>query len=141
MLFDDNFNFPSIDLFPAKKNISLVSEKIRLSRGNSFDNEYIPYKNYNPGILNATSERQVKLLEILELCFRKIDLNLCLDLEPNNRELLDEFKSCIDKLVKCESEFVKKFGPLELIDATSEATFTWINDPWPWEKGGNKDYV
>ena len=138
MLFDDNFNFPGIELFPPKmEDNNLVSKKIGLARGNSYSDEYIPYKNYNPGVLKAINDRDKKLLEILELCFRKIDLNLCLDLEPNNQDLLSKFKQCVEELAKCESEFVKSYGPLELMDSGMGNTFTWVMDPWPWEKEDN----
>lgn len=140
MLFDDNFGFPNIDIFPPKiSNSSLVSKEIGLARGNSYEDEYVPYKNYNPGALKGTSEKERKLIEILELCFRKIDLNLCLDLDPNNNELLDEFSNCVSQLATKESEYVKMYGPLEVMDSVNTDTFTWVSDPWPWENGGNKN--
>ena len=48
-------------------------------------------------------------------------------------EYVDEEK------IKSE-EYVKKYGPLEVID-TIGSKFNWINSPWPWEEKGGSMYV
>ena len=138
MLFDDNFGFPNIELYPQKNDDKLVFKEVGFARGNMFKDEYIPYKNYNPGVLNATSEKMQLILDILELCFKKVDLNLFLDLEPDNEEIMNEFKSCVEELCEKEAEYVKKYGPIEVIDSNGD-NFSWVSDPWPWQVGGNRN--
>lgn len=139
MLFDDNFGFPNIELYPQKENPKLVTKEVGFVRGNMFKDEYIPYKNYNPGTLNATSERMKLVLDILELCFKKVDLNLYLDLNPDDQELVEEFKKCVEDLCTKEAEYVKKYGPIEVIDGVKDNEFIWVSDPWPWQVGGNRN--
>ena len=38
-------------------------------------------------------------------------------------------------------EYVKCYGPLEVMDSESLSKFEWINNPWPWENTGGTKYV
>ena len=42
-----------------------------------------------------------------------------------------------NKAKDLKAEYVKKYGPLTAEDAASYDTYKWIDEPWPWEKGGN----
>ena len=30
-------------------------------------------------------------------------------------------------------EYVARFGPLSLSDRATAKSYTWLNDPWPWD--------
>ena len=142
MLFDDNIGFVDLDMFETNNNSldnnpKLFDKSEGLIKGNMFKNEFIPYKNYKEMKLTPKSSREKLLLEILENTFAIIDLNLYLDLHPNDQDMLKKFAQLVAKSVDKEMEYVKTYGPIELIDSDSTDTFKWINDPWPWQKEGN----
>ena len=143
MLFDDNFGFITYDLYGdlLKKdhNPKLVSVDEGFLRGNMFASEYKPYKNYTVKKIIPRTKREELLLEIMELSFAINDLNLYLDLHPEDSKMLKKFNDLVEKSCKCEMEYVKNYGALEVIDNTSDEKFEWIKNPWPWDnEGGTK---
>ena len=143
MLFDDNIGFVSFD-FSAKKpskESDLLSPKEGFLRGNMFKCEYIPYKNYMYSKIIPRTAREELLLDIMELSFAINDLNLYLDLHPTDEGVLKEFRKYVEKCCAKEMEFVRTYGPLELIDNESTKNFKWIEDPWPWQNEGGAKYV
>lgn len=34
-------------------------------------------------------------------------------------------------------KYTAKYGPLDSAELVLEDGYTWLNDPWPWELGGN----
>ena len=145
MLFDDNFGFITYDLYGdlLKKdhNPKLVSVDEGFLRGNMFESEYKPYKNYTCKKIIPRTKREELLLEIMELSFAINDLNLYLDLHPEDSKMLKKFNELVEKSCKCEMEYVKKYGPSEVIDNTSDEKFEWIKNPWPWDNEGGTKYV
>ena len=145
MLFDDNFGFITYDLYGdlLKKdhNPKLVSVDEGFLRGNMFASEYKPYKNYTVKKIIPRTKREELLLEIMELSFAINDLNLYLDLHPEDSKMLKKFNDLVEKSCKCEMEYVKNYGALEVIDNTSYEKFEWIKNPWPWDNEGGTKYV
>ncbi len=145
MLFDDNFGFITYDLYSGlvkgEDNPKLVSVDEGFLRGNMFANEYKPYKNYKVKKIVPRTQREELLLEIMELSFAINDLNLYLDLHPEDKHMLKKFNELVEKSCKCEMEYVKNYGSLEVIDNTSDEKFEWIKNPWPWDNEGGTKYV
>ena len=69
------------------------------------------------------------------------NLYLYLDLHPTDEQMLKKFKELAEKSCAKEMEYVKTYGPLEVIDNNSLSKFNWINNPWPWENTGGTKYV
>ena len=143
MLFDDNLGFISYNLYNNMsdnntKNVELATIEDGFFKGNMFKNEYKPYKNYEYRKVMAKNECEALLLDIMELAFAINDLNLYLDLHPNDEDMLKKFNVLVEKSCQKEMEYVKKYGPLEVIDSHSNQKFEWINSPWPWEREDNK---
>lgn len=107
------------------------------NKGNLFVDLYNPYKNYSYKII-ASSEREKKLLKIQELTFAVKDLNLYLDIYPEDAQLYDYFKNLNIELKKCMIEYESMYGPLVVQDTTADK-FNWIQCPWPWDKGENRN--
>ena len=105
------------------------------------NNLYDPYKNYKYERVVANNKQEELLLEIMALSFAINDLNLYLDLHPNDEQMLKKFKEIAEKSCAKEMEYVKTYGPLEVIDNNSLSKFNWINNPWPWENTGGTKYV
>ncbi len=101
-------------------------------KGNIFTNEYKPYKNYKPFFPKTSNEKSALLYEIMELEFAVYDLNLWLDIHPDDKKIYTIQKEYMKKLANCESVFVNKYGPLEITDNIYEDN-KWVNN-WPWEK-------
>ena len=74
---------------------TMVDDKLGLQRGNMFENEYKPYKNYNPTKLIAKSEKDDLLLKLCETYFAIIDLNLYLNLNSNDKRTYGLLKKYI----------------------------------------------
>ena len=67
--------------------------------------------------------------------------NMFNNLHPTDEQMLKKFKELAEKSCAKEMEYVKTYGPLEVIDNNSLSKFNWINNPWPWENTGGTKYV
>ena len=103
-------------------------------RGNMFPNLYNGYK-INPVELKPTNEKEDMFYKLHSLCFALIDINLYLDIYPNDKDMLNLFNKYRKDLNKLQDEYQNKFGPiLKDSDANNQYPFAWINSPWPWDK-------
>ena len=102
--------------------------------GNIFSDLYKPYKNFKPKKINAYSEQQKMLLRIQELDFIINDLNLYLDVYPNDMKCYEIFKKYCLELESLKNKYEEKYQVLELINDT-KGKYTWIDEPWPWDGG------
>ncbi len=144
MLFEDNdfdinmaFFIPDVDF---SRTVNILSPMEGFLRGNMFQDEYEPYKNLTYFKLNPKDEKEKLLYQVMALSFAINDLNLYLDLHPDNKEVLDLFKKFVREEKELSSEYVKKYGPLEVTEIMGNK-FNWIDSPWPWENRGGSMYV
>lgn len=139
MLFDkDGFYNPILDFKPEAvevidTNTTLYDAKESLRLGNTFPSLYKPYKNYNPVKLKGSNERENCLLEIQMLDFVITDLNLYLDIHPNDEYVYRLFKQYVNDCKKKKEVYVKRFGPLSIDDLS--VGNDWSKGVWPWEEG------
>lgn len=151
MLFDDNYDFDVLSLagfsFNNPQNFNsygmndkLVSAKEGFLRGNMWANEYEPYKGMSYLPLRPTCEREALLYQIMELDFAVNDLNLYLDLHPEDENIYEKFKEYTKECIELKDRYAKSYGPLTL-DQTSSNSYEWMKNPWPWDKSGGSMYV
>ena len=147
MLFDDNIGFMTFDLgsnysnnLKENKLSNVLNPEEGFLRGNMYKDEFKPYKNYTYRKIEPLSKRDQLLFEIMKYDFAINDLNLCLDLHPDDEELLQLFKKYVEKACEKELEYVKLYGPLQ-VDEVDGNTFNWINEPWPWNDREDAKYV
>ena len=120
------------------RNNNLFTPAEGLNYGNMFKNLYDPYKNYKYKVV-VRGKREELLLKIQQLTFASKDLNLYLDLHPEDTRLLDTFKTYNNELNRLKDAYNKEFGALCAKDVNGNY-FDWISNPWPWEnKGGNRN--
>ena len=113
---------------------SLFTPEVAYNNGNLFSNLYSQYKSYRPTQLSANTEKEKLLLDIGRLSFAAHDLNLYLDLNPNDESMLTLFNDYRKQADSMISEYESKFGPLNISSNSLETgPFKWINSPWPWE--------
>ena len=113
-------------------NTNLYSPTEGYLKGNLFSNLYSEYKNYRPQKLMARNEQEKLLYELESISFAAHELNLYLDLHPNDTSMLMLFKDYEEKCQKLTSEYENKYGPLSVSEVNSTKEFTWVNN-WPWE--------
>ena len=95
---------------------------------------YIPYKNMTYLRPSINNEKMRDLYKLQEMAFAAHDLNLYLDLNPNDESMLALFNDYRKQADSMISEYESKFGPLNISSNSLETgPFKWINSPWPWE--------
>ena len=113
---------------------SLFTPAVGYDNGNLFANLYDQYKNYKPVNLRAGNERDNLLLEISRNSFAAHELNLYLDLNPNDSTIITLFNDYRERADKLIREYEAKYGPMTISsDNLTESPFAWQNDIWPWE--------
>lgn len=113
------------------KNIIDTEEGFR--KGNMFKNLYDEYKNFKPRKLTANDEREDMLLQIMEYTFAMIDMQLYLDVYPNNKEALNLFNRYLNNKKELTYIYEEKYGPLTIDSEIQTNNWLWDNSPWPWE--------
>ncbi len=103
-------------------------------RGNLFKKLYDPYKENEPYEIKPMNEQAKILTDIDALCFSMIDLNLYLDIYPNDIDKINLFNKYRIEKDNLTKEYESKYGPITL-DSDSLNTFpwSWNNMPWPWD--------
>lgn len=137
-LNDFNFNQNNFNL--EHDYHKLFSSKEGFLKGNMFIDEYKPYKGMNYVNIVPTCEREVLLYKIMEIDFAINDLNLYLDLKPEDCDAYDKFKVYVEECIRLKDEYAKKYGPLTMDEVVGKS-YNWLNNPWPWEKTGGSMYV
>ena len=104
-------------------------------RGNMFPELYNQYKINKPYEISPMNEQAELLTYVDMFTFGMVDLNLYLDLYPNDKEALQLFNEYRMQAEDYAQKYESKYGPLSLT-SNSLNTFPWAwdNAPWPWEK-------
>ena len=100
-----------------------------LLRGTLFPGLDLPFMNVvNKGKLTGTP-----LGELMALDFVIKELNLYLDTHKDDTEAFQTLKSVINLYEEGKNKYVKKYGPLTIMDLKHADNFAWLCDPWPWD--------
>ena len=103
-------------------------------RGNMFKNLYKPYKKNEPYDIKPMNEQAELLTYIDALCFAMIDLNLYLDINPNDMDMIKLFNKYREEKKSYVDEYESKYGPLTLDSNSLERyPWAWNSMPWPWD--------
>ena len=140
MLFDktgfyepDNYDFAIGIINGNLDNLKLYDLEEALNKGNLFKSLYDKYKDYEPKKIIVNGERKKQLLNIQRLEFSINELNLYLDLHPEDENVFKIFKKLIEDLKEKKEVFVKTYGPLDLCDIND--SYEWTMSMFPWEEG------
>lgn len=79
-------------------------------------------------------ERTMLMRKIKKYDFALTELNLYLDTHPNCRRALALFDKYRSIKTAAENEYVNKFGPIKAQQNQNMESWSWIEDPWPWER-------
>ncbi len=74
------------------------------------------------------------LMDLMELEFTLVELNLFLDTHPEDAEALRMFNRVSREFDVVKREYGQMFGPLvNFGHCTSEGEWKWLDMPWPWQ--------
>lgn len=126
-----NFNY---SLRMDMNNMALIMPSIGYDRGNLFKDLYDQYKNYKPDTLETKTEQEKLFLELARMSFAAHELNLYLDLNPDDVGMLKLFNDYRHKSNELRREYEEKYGPLCInSNSLNNTPFMWEKSPWPWE--------
>ena len=138
MIYDMNTMtaFPNTFMMPnsnINNNSNITDTQTGFKRGNLFNNLYSEYKNYKPNDLKANSEREDLIMQIDEQRFAIIEMNLYLDIYPNDKNALNKFNNYLRKEKELINLYESKYGPMTISSPVQTDNWLWNNSPWPWE--------
>ena len=110
---------------------NLYTPKEGYIKGNMFKDLYRPYKNYQPMSLKTRSEKEKKYLELSEISFAAHELNLYLDIHPDDQSMFMLFQDYVKKEKELKEEYESYYGPMCVYSYIN--TFSLVNSEWPWE--------
>ena len=129
---NNNYNQPLYKENYNKKNI--YDPYNGFIRGNLFPDLYNTYKISNPYNIEPMNEQAKLLTEIDSLCFALIDLNLYLDINGNDKDIINIYNQYLNKKNNLLNMYQKKYGPITLdSESLNKNPWSWDNSPWPWE--------
>lgn len=130
---NNNYNQP---IFTENSNPNKLYDPYQgFIRGNLYKSLYNGYK-VNPMDLKPANEQAKMLTQLDSLCFATTDLNLYLDVFPEDKDMIQLFNQYRTQENLLMEEYQRKFGPITLSsNANNTYPFIWINSPWPWEGG------
>ena len=101
-----------------------------LTRGTLFPGLDLPFMNVvNKGNPCAGTP----LGELMALDFVIKELQLYLDTHKNDKEAFETLQATIALQKEGRAQYVRRYGPLKITDMDVADSYTWINDPWPWD--------
>ena len=116
------------------KNPVRFSRMEALQTGTLFPGLDLPFKK---AIQAKNKLENNALVELMALDFAIDELGLYLVTHADDQEALQLYWSYIKLAEEGKKKYQQMYGPLLQTDLTPEAGFSWLKDPWPWEKGGN----
>ena len=106
-----------------------------LSRGTLFPGLDLPFMN----IVNQMPADSTPLRELMALDFVLQELALYLDTHSSDSAAFTTYKSFLQLYNEGKAKYVAQYGPITRSDLVGAASYTWLNDPWPWDYKGNTE--
>lgn len=129
---NNNYNKP---LFTENSDVSKLYDPYQgYIRGNMFVNLYNAYKEKNPFNIKIDNEKEELLNYLNALSFAAHDINLYLDIYPDDKDMLNLFVNYRMEANKLMGQYEEMYGPL-LVNSKANTKYPWMwdNKPWPWE--------
>ncbi len=103
-------------------------------RGNMEEGTYIPYKNYQPRLASNLSVKDSLMMNLQMYDFACNELNLYLDLNPQDEEALSLFREYKTKYDELCMKYTKEYSPIKQTIEVASNNWRWMC-PWPFERG------
>ena len=125
-------NYFRYDMYRMNNSPKLYSPKEGFEKGNIFMNLYNEYKNYQSASLKPKNDQEKMLFNLQAICFAAHELNLYLDLHPEDQSMITLFNDYIKKVEELTRQYESKYGPLTTSFEMNKG-FNWVEEKWPWE--------
>ena len=106
-----------------------------LVRGTLFPGLDLPFM----GMVNQKELPVTPKTELQVMGFALQELALYLDTHPDDKEALELYRTYQKMYHKGMMTYSENCGPLNHGTPVDDRTYTWMNDPWPWEFAANKE--
>lgn len=134
-IFQDQYCcFQSLEKPCETKKQHLFEPQVALTLGNFFKDLYMSYNGFSNYTFQPQTHRQQALLDVQINAFVAHELNLYLDMHPNDQQMLRLFHEFSKKAKESTKTFENQFGPLTVKDSSNQVPFNWTQSPWPWEQ-------
>lgn len=128
------YNYMNQSNFYKKEDSNLFDPYNAFIRGNLFKNLYDPYKNTEPYEIKPINDQAKLLTKINSLCFSLKDLNLYLDVYPNDNNIINLYNKYNQEKEKLVNDYENIYGPICLnSNSLNSYPWSWEDTPWPWE--------
>ena len=97
---------------------------------------YVPVQCDNPDMETRFPAANTALSELMALDFAIDELGLYLTTHRDDQEVLALYWSYIKLAREGREKYQEKYGPLLQTDLTP-GSYKWLDNPWPWDLGGN----
>jgi len=78
---------------------------------------------------------RAKLMKQLQTAhFAVEDITLYLDTHPNDANALAYYEQAKRYCIQVQKEYTAQYGPITADAVTVTNSWTWVNNPWPWER-------
>lgn len=115
------------------RNAKRYDNRQALERGTLFPGLDLPF---HRELKTRFPAANTALSELMALDFAIDELGLYLTTHSDDKEALELYWDYIRMGREGREKYEKTYGPLHQTDIT-EGSFKWLNDPWPWDLGGN----
>lgn len=109
--------------------------KKALTRGTLFPGLDLPFL----GMVNKENLPATTLAELQALDFAIVELALYLDTHREDMEALELYRKYQELYDRCRQVYEKSYGPLNRLSVRDNESYAWLDNPWPWELGANKE--
>lgn len=123
--------FPYIPM--QNSNPKRYEQREALQRGTLFPGLDLPF---HREMINRFPKANSALCELMALDFAIDELGLYLVTHANDQEVLNLYWSYVRLAKEGRKKYEEMYGPLTQTTIT-EGGYRWLDDPWPWENGGN----
>lgn len=106
-----------------------------LVRGTLFPGLDLPFH----GMVNKKELPASPLAELQALGFAVQELALYLDTHREDKEALELYRSYQKVYSHCQEQYSKKNGALNHSQIMDTDSYSWLDDPWPWEYSKNRE--
>ncbi len=127
----------NIDSINFNRDNSLYSPMEGFNKGNMFKNLYSKYKNHIYKLKLSIKKMSYYVYILQMYSFAMKDMNLYLDVYPDDKNILNSFHDYRKKYEALKKQYESEYGPLCMSNTLNTEKWTWVSNPWPWDKGGN----
>ena len=135
-LYHEQMFYDNEDDVVASSKDNLYSPDEGFVKGTIYKTLYKPYKNYQPGKINVSNEKERLMNAVQMYAFALNDINLYLAVYPKDTDALKVRKEYLDKYNRAKEEYQSKYPAFCLdYDFDVNKSFNISVDNFPWDNG------